>query len=99
MYSCTFSLILALDEWVVKTTHRPLYARELDTSLIVHEAGWNPEPVWTGTENFVLTKFRSPHRPLRSDSIYRLSYPGPLTGYYGLLYLLDVPWPWDRLSP
>ena len=57
---------------------------------MVHEAGWNPRQDWTGTDNFALTRFRSQHRPLRRDSLYRLSYPGPLTGYYGLLYLLEL---------
>jgi hypothetical protein len=63
---------------------------ERDASLVVHEAGWNPMTVWTGTENFALTRFRSPHRPTGSESLYRLSYPGPLTGYYGLLCLLEL---------
>jgi len=51
-----------------------------DLVPIVQEAGWVPGLVWTGAENFVPTGIRSPDRPLRSVSLYRLSYPGPLFG-------------------
>jgi hypothetical protein len=44
---------------------------------IVQEAGWAPGPVWTGAENIASTGIRSPDRPARSESLYRLSYPGP----------------------
>ena len=44
---------------------------------IVQEAGWAPGPVWTGAENLASTGTRSPDRPARSESLYRLSYPGP----------------------
>jgi hypothetical protein len=43
--------------------------------LIVQEAGWAPGPVWTGAENLAPTGIRSPDRPARSQSLYRLSYP------------------------
>ena len=33
--------------------------------------------VWTSTENIAFTGIRSPDRPARSESLYRLSYPGP----------------------
>jgi hypothetical protein len=33
--------------------------------------------VWTGAENLALTGIRSPGRPACSESLYRLSYPGP----------------------
>jgi hypothetical protein len=32
-------------------------------------------PVWTGAENLASTEIRSPDRPARSQSLYRLSYP------------------------
>jgi hypothetical protein len=32
--------------------------------------------VWTGAENFAPTEIRSSDRPARSESLYRLSYPG-----------------------
>ena len=41
----------------------------------MQEAGWVPGPVWTGAENLALTGIRSPDRPARSQSLYRLSYP------------------------
>ena len=34
-------------------------------------------PVWPGAENLAFTGIRSPDRPARSGSLYRLSYPGP----------------------
>ena len=36
-------------------------------------------PVWTDAENLAPTGIRSPDRPARSESLYRLSYPGPLS--------------------
>ena len=33
--------------------------------------------VWTGTENLTPTGIRSPDRPARNESLYRLRYPGP----------------------
>jgi hypothetical protein len=42
---------------------------------IVWEAGWASEPVWTGVENLAPTGIRSPDRPARSESLYRLRYP------------------------
>jgi hypothetical protein len=36
-----------------------------------------PRPVCTGVENLVSTRIRSPDRPVRSESLYGLSYPGP----------------------
>jgi hypothetical protein len=45
------------------------------------EAGWVPEPVWTGAENLAPTGVCSPDLPARSKSLYRLSYPGsPVVG-------------------
>jgi len=46
-----------------------------DPVPIVQEAGWAPGPVWTDTENLAPTRIRSPDRPARSQSLYRLSYP------------------------
>ena len=36
-------------------------------------------PVWSGAENLAAIETRSPDRPARSGSLYRLSYPGPHT--------------------
>jgi hypothetical protein len=43
---------------------------------IVQELVWTPGPFWMGAENLVLTGIRYPDRPTRSESLYRLSYPG-----------------------
>ena len=61
--------------WGVSVTPRPLFTPRKDPVPIVQEAGWAPVQVWTGAENLVLTGFRSPERPVRSQSLYRLSYP------------------------
>ena len=45
-----------------------------DPVPIVQEAGRAPGPVWTGAENLSPTGIRSPDRPARSQSLYRLSY-------------------------
>ena len=62
---------------MVNTTLRPLYRRERDPVPIVQEAGWEPEPVRADAENLAATAIRSPNRPVRSESLYRLSHPGP----------------------
>ena len=54
---------------------RPLLTPKKDPVPIVQEAGWTPGPVWTGAENLVPTGIRSPDRPARSQSLYRLRYP------------------------
>jgi len=61
--------------WVVNATPRP--PKERDAVRIVEEAGWVPGLVWTCAENLALTGIRSTDRPALSESLYRLSYPGP----------------------
>jgi hypothetical protein len=58
---------------------RQLFTPGEDPIPIVQEAGWAPGPVWTGTEILAPTGIRSPDRPERSESLYRLSYAGPHT--------------------
>jgi hypothetical protein len=48
-----------------------------DPVPIVQEAGWAPGPVWTCAKNLPSPRIRYPDRPARSQSLYRLSYPGP----------------------
>jgi hypothetical protein len=47
-----------------------------------YEAGWDPGPVWTGTENSLppptSTGMQSPDCAARSELLYRLSYPSPM---------------------
>ena len=54
---------------------RALFNSWKDPVRLVQEVGWTPGPVWTGAENLVPTGIRSPERPARSQSLYRLSYP------------------------
>jgi hypothetical protein len=77
-YRCTLSLTSALyGGGVINATPRPLCPRQGNPSPIVEEAGWAPEPIWTGAENPAPTRIRSPERPTRSRSLYRLRYPDP----------------------
>jgi hypothetical protein len=61
--------------WVVNATSRLLYPGKYPVS-IVKEAGWASGLIWTGAENLASTGIRSPDRPARSESLYRLSYRG-----------------------
>ena len=63
--------------WGLSVTPRPLFTPEKDPIPILQEVGWAPGPVWTGAENLASTGIRSSDRPARSQSLYRLSYPGP----------------------
>jgi hypothetical protein len=55
----------------------PLNPWEKDQVPTLQEAGWAPRPVWTGAENIAPTGIQSSDRSVRSESLYRLSYPGP----------------------
>ena len=69
-----FNLGARWGEW---STPRPgRFNSGKDKVPIVWGAGWVPGLVWTGAENLVPTGIRSPDRPTRSQSLYRLSYPG-----------------------
>jgi hypothetical protein len=63
----------------VSVTPRPHLTPGKEPVPIVQEAGWASGTVWTGAENLAPTGIRSPDRPARRQSLYRLSYPGPLT--------------------
>jgi len=63
---------------VVSVTPRPPCTAGKDPVPIVQEAVWAPGPVWTGVENLAPTGIRSPDRPARSQSLYRLNYPAHL---------------------
>ena len=64
--------------WGVSVTPRPLFTPGKDLVPIVQEAGWVPGQVWTGAENLATIGIRSPDRPARSQSLYRLRYPAHL---------------------
>jgi hypothetical protein len=98
-YSYTLSLTSARygDGW---STPRPgRFTPGKDPVPIVQEAGWAPGPVWTGPENLAPTGIQSPERPALSESLYRLSYPGPGKGgavvieygiYFAFPFLLGI---------
>ena len=66
------------DRWGGWTTFPALPPRKRPPVPIVQEAGWAPGPVWTGAENLAPPSGSDPPaRPARSESLYRLSYPGP----------------------
>jgi len=60
--------------WGVSVTPRLLFTPGKDPLPIVQKAGWVPGPVWTGAEILASTGTRSPNRPARSQSLYRLRY-------------------------
>jgi hypothetical protein len=56
-----------------------------DPVPIIRVGGWwVPGPVWTCAKNLASNRdfFRSSELPVRSQSLYRLSYPGPYTDLY-----------------
>jgi hypothetical protein len=80
-YSPTTSLTSELDRVEFST---PLLGRltpRKDPVPIVSKAVWVPGPFWTCTKNIAPTVIRSPDRPGRRKSLYRLRYPGPLLSY------------------
>jgi hypothetical protein len=81
-YSSTLSLTSALDGGGWSTPRPGRFIPGNDLVPIVQEAGWAPGQVWTGAENLASAGIRSPDRPARSESLYRLSYPGRLSQRY-----------------
>jgi len=59
--------------WVVRSTPRPHLTPGKDPVPIWQEAGWAPEPDWTG-EKSLTHRDSIPDRPARSQSLYRLRY-------------------------
>ena len=78
MYSSTLPLTSALDGGGWSTPRPGRFTPGKVPVPIVQESGLSPGPLWTGAENLALTGIRSPNRPARSESLYRLSYPGPI---------------------
>jgi hypothetical protein len=59
---------------------RSLFIPKKVPVLIVQEAEWVPEPVWTGAENLAHTGIRSPDPRDHTQSLYRLRYLPTLAG-------------------
>ena len=59
--------------WVVSSTPQPHFTPGKDPVPILQEAGWASGPVWTG-EKSRPHRDSIPDRPVRSQSLYRLSY-------------------------
>jgi len=57
--------------------HAPAALYPLERPGTQCTGGWAgpPGPVWTGAENLAPIGIRSPDRPARSQSVYRLGYP------------------------
>ena len=77
MYNSTLYFTSALDGGVWSTPCPSHFTPRKDPVPIVQEAGWDRGSVWTVAENLATTRIRSPDRPARSESLYRLRYPGP----------------------
>jgi hypothetical protein len=77
-YSSNLSLTSALDRggWSMSRPDRFTYGE--DPVPIMWATGWATGSVWTDVKNITLTGFRSPNGPDRSESLYQLSYPGPI---------------------
>ena len=59
---------------MISSVPRPNFTQGKDTVPILQEAGWAPRPIWTGGKSR-LHRNLTPDLPVRSQSLYRLSYP------------------------
>ena len=75
----------------VSVTPQLLFTPGKDPVPMVQEAVWASGPVWTGAENLVLTGIRSPDRPARRQSLYRLSYPANTVLVQSMLIMFFLP--------
>ena len=80
-HNSTLSLTSALDGSGCLTPRSGPFTPGKDPVPIVHEAGCGPRVGLTGAENIVPTGIRSPDRPARSKSLFRLRYPGLFPKY------------------
>jgi hypothetical protein len=90
--SSTLSLTSDLEE-VSGQRHVPaVLPREMTRYPLHRMLGEHPCPVWTGAENLASTGIRFADLLARSESIYRLSYGGPV-GTQGKSEKLRLDWP------
>ena len=78
MYSSIVPSTSALDGGGWSAPRPGRFSPGKDPVPTAQETEWAPGPVWTGAENLAPTGIRSPDRPARSESLYRLSYRGPV---------------------
>jgi hypothetical protein len=76
--------------WVASTTPRPLYPRKRPGTHCTGGWGRSRHPPSAG--------IRSPDRPARSESLYRLSYPGPIYADWGSALIRQWPLPPTSLT-
>ena len=74
---------------MVCSTPRPHFNPMKGQVPILQEAGWAPGPVWTGGKSRP-HRDSIPNRPVRSQSLYRLSYPPHKYEYYATKWYTDV---------
>ena len=94
--SSTLSLTSSLDGIGLSTPRPGRLTPGKEPLPIIQDAGWAPGLVWTGAENLALTGVRSPDRPARSESLYRLNYPGSPSKWVSFLILQSH---WSNLPP
>jgi hypothetical protein len=90
-YNITLSLTSAVDVGGWSTLRPGRFNPGKDSVPIVKEAGWSPEPVWTGAEKLAPTRIRSPDRLGCSKSLYGLRYPGSLKKHTTRNYVITQP--------
>ena len=83
-YSSTLSLTSEPEGGGWSTPRSGRFTPGKDPVPSEQKTGWAPGQVCTGAENLAPTEIRSLDRPARSESLYRLRYPGPM------LYLKSV---------
>jgi hypothetical protein len=66
---------------------RPLYPRGRDPVPLVQETEWVYGAILTGVENPAVSGPRYPTSLARSETLYRLSYPGRLAVHRNSLFL------------
>jgi hypothetical protein len=74
----TLPLTSALDRGGWSTPRPGRFTPGKDSVPTVLEAMWTPKSFWTGAEYLAPTGIRSPDRQPRSESLYRLRFPGSL---------------------
>ena len=91
-HNSTLSLTSALDGSGWSTPRPGPFTSEKDTQYLFYmRLDGSPGSVLTGAENIVPTGIRSPDRPARSKSLFRLRYPGLFSKYvYNIIQSVSI---------